>query len=194
MRGRSEEVENLFQSVVTLQNRLRQSEILSAVIGGIAVAVWGEPRLTRDVDIKVLLGPDSAQRLLDALGPDYLPLIADPLTALTQTGVLFVQDVQGTRLDLLLSDVSFDAEAIRRAREVALQPELVAYVCSPEDLIIYKLISTRQRDHEDAEGVVRRQGEALDDDYVLTWLRRFEQALGDSTLVATYRRMRARWS
>jgi hypothetical protein len=42
--------------------------------------------------------------------------------------------------------------------------------------------------------VVRRQGDALDDEYVLTWLRRFEQALDDSTLVATYRRMRARWS
>ena len=48
--------------------------------------------------------------------------------------------------------------------------------------------------HDDAESVVRRQGEALDDEYVLTWLRRFEQALDDSTLVATYRRMRARWS
>lgn len=64
-------------------------------------------------------------------------------------------------------------------------------VCSPEDLIIYKLISTRQRDLDDAQSVVYRQGDALDDDYVLTWLRRFEQALDDSTLVATYRRLRA---
>jgi hypothetical protein len=113
---------------------------------------------------------------------------------LTRTGVLFVQDAQGTRLDLLLSDVSFDAEAVRRARDVTLRPGWVASVCSPEDLIVYKLISIRQRDHDDAESVVRRQGEALDDEYVLTWLRRFEQALDDSTLVATYRRMRAQWS
>ena len=67
---------------------------------------------------------------------------------------------QGTRLDLLLSDVSFDAEAIRRARDVTLQPGSVASVCSPEDLIVYKLISTRQRDQDDAESVIRRQGEA----------------------------------
>jgi hypothetical protein len=46
------------------------------------------------------------------------------------------------------------------------------------------------RDHEDAAGVVRRQGDALDDAYVLDWLRQFEQALDDSTLVAEYRRMR----
>jgi hypothetical protein len=187
-------VENLFQSVVTLQDRLRRAGILSAVIGGVAVGVWGEPRVTRDVDVKVLLGRDDAPRLLEALSPDHVPLQADPLAALTRTGILFVQDAQGTRLYLLLSDVSFDAEAIRRAREVTLQPGLVASVCSPEDLIIYKLISTRQRDHDDAESVVRRQGDALDDEYVLAWLRRFEQALDDSTLVATYRRMRARWS
>ena len=190
----SDRVENLFESVVALQDRLRQAGILSAVVGGVAVGVWGEPRVTRDVDIKVLLGRDAAPRLLEAISPDYVPLQADPLAALTRTGVLFVQDAQGTRLDLLLSDVSFDAEAIRRARDVTLQPGLVASVCSPEDLIVYKLISTRQRDHDDAESVVRRQGDALDDEYVLTWLRRFEQALDDSTLVAAYHRMRAKWS
>jgi len=187
-------VENLFQSVVALQDRLREAGILSAVIGGVAVGVWGEPRVTRDVDVKVLLGRDAAPRLLEVISPDYVSLQADPLAALTRTGVLFVQDAQGTRLDLLLSDVSFDAEAIRRARDVTLQPGLVASVCSPEDLIVYKLISTRQRDHDDAESVIRRQGDALDDGYVLTWLRRFEQALDDSTLVATYGRMQARWS
>lgn len=185
-------MEALFQSIAALQNRLRQAGILSAVIGGVAVGVWGEPRLTRDVDIKVLLGRDAASRLLNLLGPDYLSLLVDPLDALTQTGILFVQDAQGTRLDLLLSDVSFDVEAIRRAREIELQPGLVAQVCSPEDLIIYKLISTRQRDHDDAEGVVRRQGDVLDDEYVLDWLRQFERALDDSSLVATYHQMRSR--
>ena len=184
-------MDNLFQSVVDLQGRLHARGILSAVIGGVAVAVWGEPRVTRDVDIKVLLGRDAAPRLLEAIGHDYTPLQADPLAALARSGVLFVQDAHGTRLDLLLSDVSFDAEAIQRARKVTLQPGLVASVCSPEDLIIYKLISTRQRDQDDVEGIVRRQGDALDDQYILTWLGRFEQALDDSTLVATYRHLRA---
>ncbi|GAB4533975.1 MAG: hypothetical protein Kow0063_16630 [Anaerolineae bacterium] len=187
-------MQTLFQSLVDLQDRLRERGILSAAIGGVAVAVWGEPRVTRDVDIKVLLGRDAAPRLLEAIGPDYIPLQPEPLVALARSGVLFVQDAYGTRLDLLLADVSFDTEAIQRAREVTLQPGLAAWVCSPEDLIIYKLISTRQRDHDDAESVIRRQGDVLDDHYVLTWLRRFEQALDDSTLVATYQSLRARWS
>ncbi len=67
---------------------------------------------------------------------------------------------------------------------------LKAHICSAEDLIIYKLISTRTRDREDAASVVRRQENTLDDEYVLQWLREFEQALDDSTLVADYQHMR----
>ena len=55
----------------------------------------------------------------------------------------------------------------------------------------YKLVSTRLRDHEDAASVVRRQGDKLDDSYVLHWLGQFEHALDDSTLVAEYTRLRA---
>ncbi len=44
---------------------------------------------------------------------------------------------------------------------------------------------------EDAASVVRRQGDQLDDSSVLHWLRQFEQALDDSTLVMEYERLRA---
>jgi len=104
--------------------------------------------------------------------------------------MVFVQDTAGTRLDLLLADTPYDVLAIRRGHDVELQPGVTIRVCSPEDLVIYKLISTRLRDHEDAQGVIRRQGSNLDDKYVLDWLHQFEQALDDSTLVAEYKKLR----
>ncbi len=183
-------MENLFESLTALQKLLKQEGISSAVIGGVAVGIWGEPRVTRDVDLKILLGRDDAPLLLKILTPDYMPLQSEPLKSLARNGILFVQDKSGTRLDLLLSDTEFDAEAILHAIPVDLGQGLKAHVCSPENLIIYKLISTRSRDHADATSVVRRQGDKLDDEYVLEWLRRFEQALDDSTLVAEYRGMR----
>lgn len=79
--------------------------------------------------------------------------------------------------------------AIHRARKVTVAPEVVARLCTPEDLIIYKLLSTRPRDLEDVKGIVRRQGAALDRPYLLKWLRDFELALDDSTLVATFQRV-----
>ena len=52
------------------------------------------------------------------------------------------------------------------------------------------MISTRARDHEDAQSVVDRQGDALDDRSVIHWLRQFKLALDDSTLVAQYKQWR----
>ena len=52
----------------------------------------------------------------------------------------FIQDSLGTRLDLLLADTPYDVTAIQRGRDVEVQPGIVIRLCSPEDLIIYKLI------------------------------------------------------
>jgi hypothetical protein len=46
-------MENYFQSIIALQSYLQQNEIASIVIGGVAVVAWGEPRVTRDVDLKI---------------------------------------------------------------------------------------------------------------------------------------------
>jgi hypothetical protein len=179
-------MQTLFQSVRAFQQRLNDEGIQSIVIGGLAVAAWGEPRLTRDIDLKILLGRDEADRLLETLSTDYQSLRPDPGETLRKQGLLFIQDSAGIRLDILLADTPYDVSAIRRGRDVEIQPGFVIHLCSPEDLIIYKLISTRLRDHEDVKSVVLRQGDLLDDDYVLDWLRQFEKALDDSTLVAEY--------
>ena len=90
----------------------------------------------------------------------------------------------------MLADTPYDSLAIQRGREINIQPGASIRACSPEDLIIYKLISTRMRDHEDARSVIQRQRELLDDGYILHWLGQFEQALDDSTLVSEYKSLR----
>lgn len=183
-------MENLFQSIQNLQKHLDHSGVPSIVIGGVAVAMWGDPRVTRDVDLKVRLGREDANRLLGLLTPDYTSLLPDPVRALQHQGMVFVQDATGTRIDLLLADTPYDLAAIQRGRDVEVAQGLMIRMCSPEDLVIYKLIATRPRDYEDAQGIIRRQGRNLDDAYLMSWLRQFETALDDSTLVAEYKQMR----
>lgn len=183
-------MDNYFQSIVALQSYLQQNGIASIVIGGVAVAAWGEPRVTRDVDLKIQLERQDAERLLTLLSPGYTLLLPDPGEALRKQAMLFIQDDLGTRLDLLLAETLYDEVAIQRGLEFEIEPGTSFRVCSPEDLIIYKLISTRLRDHEDASSVIRRQGDALDDHYVIGWLEQFEKALDDSTLVSGYKRLR----
>jgi hypothetical protein len=183
----------LYRALIDLQSRLAAAGIASAAIGGIAVGIWARPRTTADVDVKILLDRDAAQRLLDILQPDYVSLQTEPLQSLRRHGVLFVKNKAGIRIDLQLADVSFDQSAVERARPIELEPGRVAQVCTAEDLIIYKMISTRPQDQVDVENIIRRQGAALDDRYVRKWLRLLEQALDDSTLIATYQRLRARY-
>jgi hypothetical protein len=182
--------DDLFKSIISLQRRLDEAGIASIVIGGVAVGAWGEPRLTRDVDLKILLSRDDAERLLTILGDEYISLTSNPVVMLKQQALVFIQDTRGTRLDLLLADTPYDEIAIQRGIHIEVQPGVQIRLCSPEDLIIYKLISTRQRDHEDARSVIYRQGDKLDDDYVIGWLSQFEQALDDSTLVAEHQQLR----
>jgi hypothetical protein len=180
----------LIKSVLDMQRRLIEAGIDSVLIGGLAVSAWGEPRGTRDVDLKVLLKREDAQRLLDVLGADFAPVHADPLQAIRRNGILFVHNQQNVRIDLLLADTDFDEAAIRRGRSIELQPGQAVRVCSPEDFIVYKLLAPRGRDYDDIVGVIQRQRDTLDDAYVIRWLREFERALDDSTLVSTYQQMR----
>lgn len=48
-------MEAVLAALTRAQSRLESAGIQSAVIGGLAVSIWGNPRLTQDVDFKVLL-------------------------------------------------------------------------------------------------------------------------------------------
>lgn len=186
-------MEHLVRSVAVLQKRFAEAGVPSVVIGGLAVSVWGVPRLTRDADLKVLLRRDERARVL-ALLADLTPLHADPDEAFRRQGLAFFQDAHSTRIDVMLAETSFDEAAIARACSVEMLPGVEVRVCSAEDMIVYKLVSTRMQDHLDVEGIVRRQGAALDDRYIEQWLRQFEVALDDSSLLAEYHRLRQRFA
>lgn len=182
-------MDTLFNSVATIQLKLREASIESVAIGGLAVAAWGEVRATQDVDLRVLLDRDGAERLLVALGTDYVPFGLDipPIEALRQFGMLFVRDASGTRIDLLLSDIDFDREAVRRGRDVEVVPSCTIRICTAEDLLIYKVLAGRPKDLIDVPGVIEKQGGSLDVNYVVRWLELFETMIDDSTLVDTFR-------
>lgn len=182
---------NLTTSVVKLQKRLEDAGIPTMVIGGLAVGVWGEPRLTRDADLKVLASRGERKQILDLLA-GYTPLQAAADESFRRLGFAFFQDETGVRIDVMLAETSFDETAIGRARHMPLATGESARVCTAEDLIVYKMVSLRPLDRADVEGIIRRQGKALDDAYVARWLREFEQALDDSTLLASYRALRKR--
>ncbi|GAB4463643.1 MAG: hypothetical protein Kow0070_24480 [Anaerolineales bacterium] len=182
---------DLIDSVIGFQAFLTKEGVPVMAIGGIAVAVWGEPRLTRDIDMKVLVSRENRGRLLAMLRP-FTPLQEDSDESFRRLGLAFFQDSNGVRIDVMLADTIFDETAIRRARDIDVASGKSIRVCTAEDLIVYKMLSTRAKDRGDVESIVQKQGDALDDAYIENWLAQFEEALDDSTLIRDFRKIRAR--
>lgn len=80
---------------------LDQRGISYMVIGGLATLVWGEPRLTQDVDVTIGLRPKAAADLVPAVQKRFQPLVRDPVAFVAETRVLPLATADGVRIDLI---------------------------------------------------------------------------------------------
>lgn len=130
------------------------------VVGDQAVLLYGEPRLTRDIDITLGVGVDSLPVILDMvsqLGLEVLP--EDPERFVQETLVLPAMDRgSGIRLDLIFSHSPYERGALERARVVRINNEEVRFAAA-EDLVIHKMVAGRPRDIEDVGGPSQEPGD-----------------------------------
>ena len=68
---------------------------------------------------------------------------------------------------MTLGDTPFDRSALKRRRRITIY-DLPVWVASPEDLVIYKLVSGRDRDLVDIRAIFKRQ-RPLDGAYLRKW-------------------------
>lgn len=153
------------------------------VIGGQAVLLHGDARLTRDVDVTLGAGPDRIPELLRVCAMlGLVPLPEDPSGFARRTFVLPAEEPSsGLRVDFILSTTPFERQALQRAGFVALGGARVPFA-SAEDLVLLKLFAGRPRDLEDAVGVVRRKGGSLDWEYLDRWAHEFAVVPGREDL------------
>lgn len=138
-----------------------------ALYGGLLLAAYGEPRETRDVDLAVLdVGTSRAADLLRDAGITTSPNFHD----VTFGGIVVDRlmllggedDIGLNSLDLVRPrSERYGSGALERAVRAPLRDGEVA-VLTPEDFIIFKLLSTRERDLEDAASVLGVSGDAVD--------------------------------
>ena len=136
--------------------------------------LYGEPRLTRDIDITLGVNIDGLDRLLSAIRELSLkPLPADIEAFVRETMVLPTLDEHsGIRVDFIFSYTPFETNAIKRAKTVTLLGHKLAFA-SPEDLIIHKIFAGRPRDLEDVRIILIKNPD-IDMLYIQKWLREFD--------------------
>jgi len=147
------------------------------VIGGLALQHWGEPRLTRDVDITVLVASKDLASFMDAVLSRFSPRIPDARDFALRHRVLLVQADNGVPIDISLGIPGYEGEAFRRAVEVEFPEVGKIRLIGPEDLIIHKCVAGRPRDVEDVEGILIRQRLQLNLELVQKWLAQFREVV-----------------
>ncbi len=156
------------------------------IIGGQAVLLYGEPRLTRDIDITLGVNIDRTTELLAVVKELSLkPLPEDGEAFVMQTMVLpAIDETTGIRVDFIFSFLPYEKEAIGRARKVMMLNQDICFA-SPEDVIIHKIFAGRPRDMEDVRTIlVKNPG--VDISYIRSWLKEFDAASAEKKFVQTF--------
>ncbi len=135
------------------------------VIGGLAVALLGRARVTRDVDALVLLAEERWPAFLEAgIAFGFLPRQPDVLAFARKARVLLLRhQPTGIDVDVALGCLPFEEEAVARATAVRVAGVSVP-LPTPEDLIIMKAVAHRDRDLLDIEGLLAAHPEILVED------------------------------
>lgn len=163
----------------TIALALSQRGIPYMVIGGQAVLLHGEPRMTRDIDITVGIGTEKLDQMVDAVTAIGLKPLVDPDDFTLRTMVLPCQDpVTYLRVDFIFSFTPYELQAMERVRPVNMEGVDVTFA-SAEDLVIHKVFAGRPRDMEDVKSVLIKNPK-LDTHYIRHWLNELGEATGES--------------
>jgi predicted nucleotidyltransferase len=165
----------MFEKLLSKIGRCLEARGLSyMIVGGQAVLLYGEPRLTKDIDITLGVNIDRLDRVLSAAQELSLkPLPDDIESFVKETMVLPTADeATGIRVDFIFSYTPYETSAIGRARGVMILGQTVNFA-APEDLVIHKIFAGRPRDLEDVRMVLVKNPD-IDVSYIREWLTEFD--------------------
>ena len=132
---------NLFQIFTSRMNKLGLRYI---VTGAVASIIYGEPRLTHDIDVVVELGPENAEKIAESFPPEdfYCP----PIENIRQETL---RSLRG-HFNIIHHETGFKADvyiagqdelhrwALQNRRELEMEAEAI-WLAPPEYVILRKL-------------------------------------------------------
>lgn len=121
---------------------LDEAGVRYVVVGSMAAARWGVARSTRDIDLVLVVNPDLADAVLNALDRDdiYFPH-ATAAAALERGGSFNVlHAASGSKVDVFVVGADDEFELARLDRRVRAEVVgVVSWVATAEDVVLAKL-------------------------------------------------------
>ena len=177
---------------------LKAKRVEGLIIGGVAASILGRPRVTRDVDVLVLLDEKDWGEFLSA-GTEFgfVARVTDPLDFAKKAKVLLIRhEPSGIDVDVTFGVLPFEKEAITNAVWVNIRGVRLP-LPNAEDLIIMKAVAHRPRDLADIESIMDAHPN-LNLRKIRRWVKEFSTAiempdiLNDLEKILTRRRKRER--
>lgn len=155
---------------------LNNNKIDYIIIGGQALLAYGYRRFTNDIDIALEVDISYLGKIKNIIRKLNLePIPTNIEKFVKKTYVLPVLD-RATRfvVDFIFTSSGYETTAIKRAIVKKIDSVPVNFA-SLEDLIIYKIISSRAIDMEDIKALLFRN-KKVDEKYIIYWLKIIDSA------------------
>jgi len=140
-----------------------ENQVKYLVVGAYAVAIYAQPRATKDLDILVKADLENASAVFAALAQFGAPLQGITPSDFAEPGPFFRMGHAPIGIDVLtlIQGVDFDAAWQHRVEEVIdARSGLKAFFISSEDLVKAKLAAGRLQDLADVDAI-RKAAESL---------------------------------
>ena len=175
---------------------LEQLQIPYLVVGSFATSIWGEPRMTLDIDMLIDLQPQQINPLCRAFPPPgfYVSETAarEAVARRRQFNVLY--PATANKIDFMIPHQDeWSRLQMTRGRTQLYDGDIQLKVCSPEDVILSKMRYYQEgqspKHLRDIAGVLDLQGELLDRIYIARWATSLKmQELWEQILAEKQRR------
>jgi hypothetical protein len=186
--------EPLQQTLFDAVKFLDAERVPYALIGGLAVSLRGQPRMTADVDLVILADvPRCLVLVRDLEETNFKPLFDDIAEVVQRAFILPLRHrTTSVKVDLALGLSGFEQQIMSRAESLSLAGTEIA-VATAEDLLIMKLLAGRPKDDQDIEGLMIAQSSNLDWNYCSSLAAQLSEAVGQD-LVTRITALRSRSS
>lgn len=149
------------------------------VTGSVASFIYGEPRLTQDIDIVAEIQERNIPGLLRFFpeGEFYLESVSVQRAVRERSQFNIIHPSSGLKIDVIIPKKNdFNRLRFERRQTVQTAEGLEISYSSPEDIVISKLefyqMGRSEKHLRDIAGIIKISGDHLDFDYLAVWMER----------------------
>lgn len=158
---------------------LEKHKIPYMITGSVASILYGEPRLTNDIDVIVALKKQDVPLLREGFPVEefYVPpeeAISEEIDRKGQFNIIHIPTA--IKMDcIILKDTEFDLEQFKHRKKIPFIGNKKAYTSSPESVILNKILFYKQGGSEkhisDIIGMLKVSIDTIDMDYIKNWAK-----------------------